>query len=320
MKCLDNGWIMQDKITWYEEVLAQDPASPLFYNLAQLYLKQGDRDKALTSLQSGVDRNPAHAQARLLLIQLLVEADRKDEARCYVDPLANALGSCSHFWLLWSEKAQDEGHTDVAAALGFIGLDIHRGPLSWVQVMEKGLEALGPETSSRYLKEDREEMEAGHENSRVEAELEDTWQRPDEAAWDVYVPDPSEGTQKIASQESLPPDGYRTVTMADILAGQGEYASAIEIYSQLLEEETGRDRRQQIQDRIHSLKRRMQEVDTSTDQEGQQESQKQETGAVGVKGHKDAKGPESGYASIRPEKQEILRRLDRLAARLEAKG
>lgn len=320
MKSLDNGWIMQDKITWYEEVLAQDPASPLFFNLAQLYLEQGDRGKALASLRSGLDRNPAHAQARLLLIQVLVEADRRDEARWYVDPLVAALGTCSHFWLLWSERAQAEGQTDVAAALRFIGQDIHNGPLSWAQIMDKGLEALVQEASSRYQDEVREKMKAGHEDSRTEPELADTESGPDEAAWDVYVPDPSEGSQKIASQESLPPNGYRTVTMADILAGQGEYASAIEIYSQLLEEETGRERRQQIQERIHSLKRRMHEADTSTDQEGHQDVQELETGAIGENDQQDAMSPESKYPSIRPEKQEILRRLDRLAARLEAKS
>ncbi|MBS3780890.1 MAG: tetratricopeptide repeat protein [Desulfovermiculus sp.] len=316
---------MQDKIAWYEEVLAQDPGSPLFFNLARLYLDQGERDKAIDYLQAGLDRNPAHAQARFLLIQSLADADRRDTARQYVEPILAGLGSSPDFWLLWAEKLEDEGRTDLAVAVRFIGMDMAQGPMFWTHVLLQGLQDPAKDTKRRFsvdqIEEPRigagEDVSAGTDPNTLEDQEEH-----EEGDWDEHL-GTSSAQELNGAEEDLPSGGYRTVTMADILAGQGEFEAALEIYAQLQAAETDPERRQKITDRMDSVFRRMAPgEEKETGGEGFQESPEVDV--------QDALSPDMGdngqettkaYARGQdPKKQELLRRLDRLASRLEAKG
>jgi tetratricopeptide (TPR) repeat protein len=313
---------MQDKISWYEEVLSQDPGSPLFFNLARLYLDQGERDKAIGYLQAGLDRNPAHAQARFLLIQTLADADRRDTARQYLEPILADLGSSPDFWLLWAEKLEAEERTDLALAVRFIGTEIGQGPMSLAHVLLQGLQHLATirPSEGRTGKPGAgvgEDLPAGTDPGTLEDQAE-----KENGDWDEQHIDASSAKELNGREEDLPSGGYRTVTMADILAGQGEFEAALEIYAQLQAAETDPERRQKITDRMDSVFRRM------APGEGK-EAGGEEVPRSPVMDEKDAlpdteaNGQESTKVHARghdPKKQELLRRLDRLASRLEAKG
>lgn len=313
---------MQDKISWYEEVLSQDPGSPLFFNLARLYLDQGERNKAIGYLQAGLDRNPAHAQARFLLIQTLADADRRDTARQYLEPILAGLGSSPDFWLLWAEKLEAEGRTDLAAAVRFIGTDIGQGPMSWAHVLLQGLQDLATIRSSEdQIEEPRagtgEDVPEGTDPHALEGQAGNEDKDINEH------PGTSSVNELNGTEEDLPSGGYRTVTMADILAGQGEFEAALEIYAQLQASETDPDRRQKITDRMDSVFRRMAPGEgKETGGEGapqRPEGDQKEALSPDMK----TNGQETTKAYARgqdPKKQELLRRLDRLASRLEAKG
>jgi len=308
----------QDKITWYEEVLTQDPASPVFFNLAQLYMDLGETEKAVEHLQAGLDRNPAHTQARLLLIQNLGQAHGLDHARPYAAPLFTSLQSCPYFWTLWAEKLEEEGYMDRAVAVRFIEADIRHESLTWVQLMHQGVMALA---GLRF-----QDTQNGREDSRLDtagvysfsgAEEEEAEQEED-AVQEISC---SDEYTKVKTEDG-PAGGYRTVTMADILAGQGAFEAALEIYAERLACETGQERRQQIQERMNSIEHKLRDQKTSGDiEEGtkkhalhKMQDPAEDGSQSDILTHENTQG-----VDWKPKKQELLRRLDRLAARLEAK-
>lgn len=318
------GLNIQDKITWYEEVLAQDPASPVFFNLAQLYLELGESEKAVEHLQAGLDRNPAHTQARLLLIQTLGEAHGLDKARPYAAPLFSSLQSCPCVWTLWAEKLEEEGFADRAAAVRFIGADIQHGPLTWAQVVQQGVQAL-------TALEVKEKQDLGKEKLHDVAGAR-SWRGAkgllvvleEDAAQEMSSTDLSQSEYSVANEDDGPAGGYRTVTMADILAGQGEFEAALEIYAERLACETRIQRRQKIQERMNSIERKLRDKKPHEyiDQEEAKGPALEE-----VQNPREDLGqgdifPQEGIQAVnnnQPRKHELLRRLDRLAARLEAK-
>lgn len=318
---------MQDKITWYEEILAQDPASPLFYNLALLYLEQGERDKAIEYLKSGLDKNPTHAQGRLLLVQALSQADFPDQAKDYMAPLLSGLCSCPQFWLLWADLLQKEGKGDLAAAVGFIGADLRHDSLSWAQVLCAGVHNFlgqnSPATREEYSVSQAGNKDEGSFGARKDSNASQQDAVHDEQAGGHSPTEPHAADQETFRDEDLTPGGYRTVTMADILAGQGEYEAALEIYAELLDQTDDLKRRQQIEARMSSVQSKM-------NHQASREAQDFGPDNFGHSGN-ECKSPTDvadgvdqeetqGQAQMGKRKnQELLRRLDRLAARLEAR-
>ncbi|MFO7875245.1 MAG: tetratricopeptide repeat protein [Desulfovermiculus sp.] len=319
---------MQDKITWYEEILAQDPASPLFYNLALLYLDQEKQDKAIEHLKSGLDKNPTHAQGRLLLIQALSQADFPDQAKAYMAPLLSGLCSCPQFWLLWADQLQKEGKSDLAAAVGFIGADLEHDSLSWAKVMHAGVYSFigqkGPADRDEHpgSQAGTEDTDSFGEKNGSDLSQEAGFQDEESGGLCSTAKDAAE--QEALRTEDLTPGGYRTVTMADILAGQGEFESALEIYAELLDQSEDPERRQQIEARMASVQSKMNReasregLDFGPDDSGGPGSEliSPADGKYGV----DQEETRSQYVVDKRKKQELLRRLDRLAARLEARG
>jgi tetratricopeptide (TPR) repeat protein len=310
---------MQDKITWYEEILAQDPASPVFYNAAQLYLELGEEEKAVGHLRSGLDRNPAHAQARLLLIQVLGSLDRPEQARQYMGPVLDSLGSCGYFWTLWARELEDQGRTDLAAAVRFVGANLETGPLTWGEVIQSGiLTVLG-----RGACKEEPAGEAGRTQVREDDSESGQAEAGETPARDEDLSPAAEGSRERDGEDDLPPGGYRTVTMADILAGQGELEAALNIYTQLLDQESGQERRRQLEHRIRGIQERLQkDPGSGTEEHDSGREQPPQAGALQAEASNgrtvredDARGDGPGQ-----NKQELLRRLDRLAARLEARS
>ena len=70
---------MQDKLKCYEEALALDPGSKLFFPLAKLYLDNEQIEKAEDVLKSGLERYPEHLEARLLLANIYFLRGQEEE-------------------------------------------------------------------------------------------------------------------------------------------------------------------------------------------------------------------------------------------------
>jgi len=293
---------MEEKIQWYEEILHSDPSSTLFFPLAKLYLEKPDTLKAIEVLQRGIDKHPEHVEARLLLSDLLAETDRAEERDRLIAEVSSLLSRYPSFWRGWAEQLQRQGQEDLAASALFFGVNFAGPETSWSEVLKAGIQAAlvgqgqppdagtteeagpnsGESDSNESPAEEEDSLNASSEDQEEIIELVDD--RDDE---DV---ESSHGN----AEEVEAPTTYRTKTMADILAGQGDYAGALEIYRELLDETADSEKRNELEERIRTV----------------QEKQSAEAGSVDEPAEK---GPDS-------DKKALLHRMEKLAERLEARG
>jgi len=75
-----NGPAAADLQRWSAEV-ARDPASPAFVPLARAFRRQGRREAALRLCVRGLEHNPAHIEAHLLLALLYLDGGDRERAR-----------------------------------------------------------------------------------------------------------------------------------------------------------------------------------------------------------------------------------------------
>src|SRR5512140_1854791 len=74
-----NGPAAADLQRWSAEV-ARDPASPAFVPLARAFRRQGRRDAALRVCLRGLEHNPSHIDAHLLLGLLYLDGGDRERA------------------------------------------------------------------------------------------------------------------------------------------------------------------------------------------------------------------------------------------------
>lgn len=129
---------MTDKIAFYQEVLASEPASKVFFKLAQLHAQHGRYEDAMSVLKKGLAYHPDHLEARLLLIESLEAAGRHDAARDEVGTISDLLARYPAFWRTWAET-QD---ADTAFAMRFLAASFEGAPLSFAAILEHGIAAL----------------------------------------------------------------------------------------------------------------------------------------------------------------------------------
>lgn len=71
---------MNDTFQLFDELLAHDPGSRIFFPLARLYRKEGLMDRAIEIVRKGIEYHPDFLEAQLFLIELLSEAGLREEA------------------------------------------------------------------------------------------------------------------------------------------------------------------------------------------------------------------------------------------------
>jgi len=201
------------KINWFKEVLELEPGSKVFFPLARLYFEDENHAEAMATLRQGLSRNPDHIEARFLLVEILSRLGRADEAAQEVRTITAMLSRYPAFWKVWAENAAPASK-DSAMALSFLAASFQGAALSWSQVIEKGLDALFRGNGApRGAVPGAEAAEA--------AEAEDTQpQRRRKAA----------PARRAASEADAT---IRTRTMADLLADQGDFQGALDIYTEL---------------------------------------------------------------------------------------
>lgn len=234
---------MSSKIEWYEEVLALEPGSKVFFPLARLFVDTGQHDKAVATLRKGLDRHPDFIEARLLLIQLLVEQGDKEDAGPMLDHIIEPLRQSPAFWNLWAAEVAEENR-DFAVFLMLVASHLSGRPVQWADVVMEGVNSLADRLVGPAAPR---ETSAPVRGPAVRQEQSAAQAMPD------YAP---EADGELDDEEAVAaPRGpsYRTLTMASVLAAQGDRDGALEICTELLEAEQDPARRAEIKARMATI-------------------------------------------------------------------
>lgn len=140
---------MKTKIKWFKEVLELEPGSKVFFPLARLYFEDGDTDEAVSTLRQGLERNPDHLEARILLVEVLTRIGETDAAQEEVESVADVLSNYSAFWRAWARSMSSKSK-DGALALSFLASQFQGKTISWSKIMENGLQSLFGDESDRF--------------------------------------------------------------------------------------------------------------------------------------------------------------------------
>ena len=209
---------MRRKIEWYQEVLALEPGSRIFFPLAKLFVEFGQLEDAAKTLRQGLDRHPDTIEARLLLIQVLTKLERQEEAQEQLSLVVKPLERYPAFWSLWAQQKAGQDR-DFAVFLMLVASHFTGKPIKWTDVVIEGLHSL----SDRLI---------GPQQAQA--------RRPKhQAAPEFPVPPLDEVLAEPPLEESsytspTPVSGsFRTRTMAELLASQGDYSGALGIYRDL---------------------------------------------------------------------------------------
>ncbi|MCA1944090.1 MAG: hypothetical protein LDL30_02255 [Desulfovibrio sp.] len=273
---------MQAKIEWYKEILELDPSSKVFFPLARLLAEAGQVQDALDFLREGVARHPDCLEARIYCLELSARLGEDEAVAEEASVLGEILGRYPLFWKAWAQTLARKPETrDAALAMDFISVHFKGAPVSWGEVIQRGLEGLfhTHQTSLPYTTETGEFLQRPHappylqepaapKASEALADLVDSADLAGHAEDDIVVREataslaeanrepvtahePEPGTAPTAAPPASPrgaDDVYsiRTRTMARLLAEQGEYDSALEIYRELLTKAADDDEREEL--------------------------------------------------------------------------
>ncbi|WP_243309984.1 tetratricopeptide repeat protein [Fundidesulfovibrio agrisoli] len=248
---------MTSKIEFYREVLSDDPNSRVFFPLSRMLAAQGETEEAVAVLQKSIQFHPAHMEAKFLLVELLMRLGREEEASCQFDAVSPLLADYPAVWTLWAAKAPGLSK-DAALALRFLALSLQGKEVSWLSLMEQGLNAqIGDApTSSRAPSRPLAEAPAAGRSAACESEPFSLRGAEEVMALTQRI----EAQQRHAPAEMLPPEcasenvaAVRTRTMAELLARHGDYAAALEIYGDLLRLASSEQEKKNISARIEEI-------------------------------------------------------------------
>lgn len=219
---------MTSKIEFYREVLSDDPNSRVFFPLAKMLAEQGDSEEAVSVLRRAIGFHSGHLEARFLLVELLSRLGREAQAAEAFEGLTSLLSNYPSVWSLWASKATGLSR-DSSLALRFLALSLQGQEISWLGLMEQGLAAVSGQAAAS------EEVQAGSDPESPEGF---SLRGADEV---LALTQQIEAEDRRAPADQLPPEcvsessaTVKTRTMADLLARHGDYASALDIYAELL--------------------------------------------------------------------------------------
>jgi tetratricopeptide (TPR) repeat protein len=135
---MPGGKIMQDKIRFYEEMMALEPGSKLFFPFAKLLMDGGRYEHARKVLEQGLQVHPEFMEARLLLLEVLHHLDLGDEAHQQGRKIIRLLGRYQGFWKVWEDSLEADKDKDLLLALRFVRGSLQGEPLRWVDILESG--------------------------------------------------------------------------------------------------------------------------------------------------------------------------------------
>lgn len=365
---------MNDKIAWFEELLALEPNSKLFLSLARIYVQENRAEDAAKALQKGLSFHPEHLEARLLLIKCLARLGDKEAAREESRSLAVTLSGYPVFLDLWAEQSKEYVNQDAALALRLLSKSLKGEAVNWGDILVQGLKVaiFGDTQPPLEPKQDEsakaptkdpgilpESALAGNMPDASESTPEGEASEQDEIIKSILpLPRPEESPEHERNATSFPPamqgqpvmanpdagssgsgssgssnvdeqhlseterNYYETRTYAALLADQGEFLEALELYNKLLRSSDNDQQRHDLKERIQALTEKIQKVQPQADflQTAQEDPEKNSLElAPGEAPESDALSAEARQKKI-PKSPELVQTLTRLADRLEARG
>jgi tetratricopeptide (TPR) repeat protein len=252
---------MRRKIEWYQEVLALEPGSRIFFPLAKLFAEFGQLEDAEKTLRQGLDRHPDSMEARLLLIQVLTRMERFDEAREQLALVIKPLERYPAFWSLWAQQTAEKDR-DFSVFLMLVASHFTDKPVKWTDVVIEGLHSLtdrllGPlKGAGKPAREPARHAPAAVPAAPVEASMPSLAERA--AMTPPPAPQPAcppaeDGPDAPYEGPTPEPSSFRTRTMAELLASQGDFAGALGIYRELWGRTLDDQERTELSARIKSL-------------------------------------------------------------------
>ncbi len=266
---------MKEKIEWYQEVLELEPNSKVFFPLARLLAQTGQVEDALSTLQHGIARHSEFIEARLYYIELLYTHGHMSQCREQVDQLSGLFSGYAGFWEAWGAcLASSEKGRDVALALTFLAASFQNSSLTLAQVMELGLQSvLGrkkqessahtPCAVSPSEADNMPEVSAAAAAPPAVPPLAELVQALPAESQAVRLADLAEQARRVAVTD-VPQVGdgeerfsLRTRSMAEVLAEQGDFKGALEIYQELALTASTSEEAVDLQHRISTLTARL---------------------------------------------------------------
>lgn len=232
---------MEKKIEWYQEVLSLEPGSRVFFPLAKLFVDTGNQEDAVRTLKQGLDRHPDFLEARMLLVQLLSDLEREDEVHDHLERVIEPLRRYPAFWKSWA-RSLPEDKRDLAVFLMLVSSNLKGEDIRWTDVVFEGISSL----SDRL----------------VGAPLPPPCECRDKAAPVRAIAKESsfEESAELGEENGMPAGSLRTRTMADLLASQGDYEGALEIYNELFASADAEEQAR-LKGRIQELEAHRDDVD-----------------------------------------------------------
>jgi len=239
---------MRRKIEWYQEVLALEPGSRVFFPLAKLFVEFGQYEDAERTLRLGLDRHPDAMEARLLLIQVLARLERTEDAREHMACVVKSLERYPSFWSLWAQQASEKDR-DFSVFLMLVASHFTDKPVKWTDVVIEGMHSLTERLLGPLKAAGRKPREQTKEAPVRSAPVSAAEQGAPFAAPPVQAqPVPTAPSAPLPAAVALQPDdgsdapyegpapeagSYRTRTMAELLASQGDFGGALGIFREL---------------------------------------------------------------------------------------
>ncbi|SIN78107.1 tetratricopeptide repeat protein [Halodesulfovibrio marinisediminis] len=259
--------MIQAKIKWYKEVLELDPGSKVFFPLARLLVKERDLIEAVSVLKAGLERHPEHFEARLLLLNCLERVEDFDQINTELGALGEILKRYPKFWKIWADLlAAEPGSQDAALAMTFLAAAFEETPITWRDVIDRGLQACLEDNTDTFVAsqlERKQQAPSGREPLSADDVMPSVEEIAETVASTVSPQDVSqlkslaelEGEIPLirkqdpvfsGSMEGGESISERTLSMAQILADQGDLKGALEICDELTEQVTSREELENI--------------------------------------------------------------------------
>lgn len=129
---------MNSKIDWFREVLDMEPGSKVFFPLAKLLVEDGDLKEAVKTLRHGLEKNPDHLEAKLLLVDVLYTCGEREDAGRESAAVSDLLQRYPGFWRTWASEST-AGSPDMAAALEYLAGRFGGKSVSWSDIIRMGV-------------------------------------------------------------------------------------------------------------------------------------------------------------------------------------
>ena len=241
------------EIKMYEERLKNDPASYCFAPLAEVYLRAGLLDDALSVSRAGVTRHPGYVAGQMALARVCHQKGLVDECRRALETVATAVPDHAEAQRLLARLYKESGNDQAALQALQTLLDFHPDDMSGrieLDSLQQKISALSEDDDLELIElteadifEDPEEL--GDLVERIKPpvrSVEDPWSGVDavtpevtpasaalEAVWSVPE-------QQLAAtvEPAVEQDPLTTPTLAELYVSQGFSDKAIEIYRRIV--------------------------------------------------------------------------------------